>query len=607
VEAHTILGQKGVLTRDYANAAAELEKVIALDPAAVGAYSTLGAVYMAAGQPSEAERVYRKGTELNPKSVDAHIALAEFYFSQRKLAEAEAATRTACDLGPSSVLARLILGRTLAAEGRMADAERVYTALKGVAPNDPKAYQALALFYLGTDQKLKALAEFRALSATQPKDIQMKARLIETLVDLHRVGEAAPLVRALLDQLAKERNIGPGDPRLLLAYGRVLIAEGKFTEAIATLQKVTSAEPKSAEGQYYLGVAQKAAGQPALARASFVRALELAPEMSLAAAALAGLEVRNGNREEAVKRANRAIESNPSLAQGYVAKGRALLASGDTVHGTAALEEALTHDPVNLAALAALLKLSIGQGKTADSVKRIDALLKANPESAGLHFLLALGTLSMHDLDRAEANARQAMALDPATPQIWTLMANIDFARHRPEEGKADLRKAIAASPQSVSNYTALGTQYEKEKNWEEAKKLFEKAYELDRNSPFVAAELAFLYLEHNGDVNVALSLAQTARRELPHSPVTADALGWAYYRLGSADLAVKELEESVQMIPGNPVYQYHLGMAYASARRWDKAERLLRAALSEDSNFPYASTARAALDRIGSQAKINR
>ena len=55
----------------------------------------------------------------------------------------------------------------------------------------------------------------------------------------------------------------------------------------------------------------------------------------------------------------------------------------------------------------------------------------------------------------------------------------------------------------------------------------------MDPLSPLVAAELAFLYLEHGGDINTAVSLAQVAKQKLPDSPVTAHALGWAYYKVG--------------------------------------------------------------------------
>ena len=99
--------------------------------------------------------------------------------------------------------------------------------------------------------------------------------------------------------------------------------------------------------------------------------------------------------------------------------------------------------------------------------------------------------------------------------------------------------------------------------------------------------------------MNVALSLAQQAKRRMPNSPVTADALGWAYYKLGALELAIAQLEESVQKSPKNPIFQYHLGMAYLAKGHRDSAEEALQKALSNDPNFPYAASARATIGKI--------
>ena len=132
---------------------------------------------------------------------------------------------------------------------------------------------------------------------------------------------------------------------------------------------------------------------------------------------------------------------------------------------------------------------------------------------------------------------------------------------------------------------------------------MFQSAHDIDPASPYIADELAYLYLEHGGDVNVALSLAQAAKQKAPKSPITGDTLGWAYYKIGSNDLAMKELKDATQQAPANPVYQYHLGMAYMTARNYDLASRSLRAALKVP-NFPYASSANAALEKMGQKAK---
>jgi tetratricopeptide (TPR) repeat protein len=144
-----------------------------------------------------------------------------------------------------------------------------------------------------------------------------------------------------------------------------------------------------------------------------------------------------------------------------------------------------------------------------------------------------------------------------------------------------------------------LVTQYEKESKWEEAKRVCEKAHAIDPSAPFVAAELAYLYLEHGGDVNLAVSLAQTAKQRVPDSPITADALGWAYYKLGSPDSAIKELKTATRYVPENPVYQYHLGMAYIASGNFDLAKRTLENTLKSAPNFLYATNAVAALNRL--------
>ena len=149
-----------------------------------------------------------------------------------------------------------------------------------------------------------------------------------------------------------------------------------------------------------------------------------------------------------------------------------------------------------------------------------------------------------------------------------------------------------------------LVTQYEREGNWQEARKWCETAHEIDPNAPVVADELAFIYLEHGGDVNTAVSLAQAARQKMPNSPVTADALGWAYYKIGSLGPAVVQLKESCQKVPNNPIYHYHLGMAYLAARQFNLAGQSLHAALRIDPRFPYAAKAQAALEQIPKGAR---
>jgi len=70
--------------------------------------------------------------------------------------------------------------------------------------------------------------------------------------------------------------------------------------------------------------------------------------------------------------------------------------------------------------------------------------------------------------------------------------------------------------------------------------------------------------LQQGGNVDVALAMAQTARRQLPDNASSADTLGWAYYHKGVYGSAINLFKEAVKGEPDNATFAYHLGLAYA-------------------------------------------
>ena len=462
--------------------------------------------------------------------------------------------------------------------------------MKTVAPADPQAYQALGIFYSSTGQKEKAAAEFQALLKAHPKDTSTKAYLVETLLDLNRTGDAEPLIQEILSS-------NPGDPRGLQSKGRILLAQGQYDSAMDTLQKAVKAAPDSAPPLF----SGRCAAVCRISRfgQSFLHArFGTAAANGFRGRALANLAVRKGNNAEGLRLAESARKTDPNLPSANLAAAQALIAKGDHRQAETSSRVRCSEIPL-LSPLATLLNLIPGRDVQRKQFGgwpgRSSNILKRPAFTSCWGWL----TFRLKIWLRSETSVRQALKLDPQIPDAYTLLANIALARGSAEEAKSLLRTAIAIFPRKLLNYMALVTQYEKEGNWEEAKRLCEKAHEIDTTSPLVAAELAFLYLEHGGDVNTAVSLAQIAKQKLPDSPITADALGWAYYKLGSLGSAVVQLKESSEKVPNNPIYHYHLGMAYIASRRFDLASQSLRAALRTDPSFPYAANARSALEQI--------
>ena len=110
------------------------------------------------------------------------------------------------------------------------------------------------------------------------------------------------------------------------------------------------------------------------------------------------------------------------------------------------------------------------------------------------------------------------------------------------------------------------------------------------------ANNLAWIYSEHGGDQNKALSLAQTAKEVAPDDPRVSDTLGWILYKRGVHQRALALLRESAGKLPDNPQVQYHLGMAYSQVGDQANARKALEFAVKSPTEFEGKEEARKTL-----------
>ena len=93
------------------------------------------------------------------------------------------------------------------------------------------------------------------------------------------------------------------------------------------------------------------------------------------------------------------------------------------------------------------------------------------------------------------------------------------------------------------------------------------------------ANNLAYIMVENGQNVDVALSLAQTARRNAPNPPDTADTLAWVYYYKQNYS-AARDLESALQTAPDNASMHFHLGMVYSKLNDKTDAQTHLKKAV---------------------------
>ena len=116
---------------------------------------------------------------------------------------------------------------------------------------------------------------------------------------------------------------------------------------------------------------------------------------------------------------------------------------------------------------------------------------------------------------------------------------------------------------------------------------------------------LAWLYANSGGNLDVALGLAQVAKKALPEQPEVNDTLGWVYYRKGLFPQAIRAFDQSIQKDPNNPHYLYHLGLAHSGNGDGNLARRSMLKALELNPKFDGADEARQVSLKRGSHTGI--
>ena len=167
------------------------------------------------------------------------------------------------------------------------------------------------------------------------------------------------------------------------------------------------------------------------------------------------------------------------------------------------------------------------------------------------------------------------------------------------DEALQHVGEALRRKPRDVAAQMLQGVVYERKGDITSAIAAYEKVLALDPRFAPAANNLAYLYTEHNGDKNRALTLAELAKEMAPDEPHVSDTLGWILYKRGVYQKALALLKESARKLPDNVEVQYHLGMAYAKLGDKKAARQALGRAVSSSISFAGKDEARQLLQDL--------
>ena len=219
------------------------------------------------------------------------------------------------------------------------------------------------------------------------------------------------------------------------------------------------------------------------------------------------------------------------------------------------------------------------------------------PKNPGFHIML--GQLLMDqtkDLAGAEQEFKEASELDHKSSEALVKLGVVQSARGATDQALQTYLDGAKINPREIAFYVLAGGIYESRQDWDHAKQQYQKALEIDSQNPLASNNLAYVMLQQGGNVDVAFAMAQTARRQLPDNPNSADTLGWAFYHKHVYGSAITLFKEAVKKDPDNALFNYHLGLAYAKTGQAALARQQLDRVVKIKPDFPDVDELRKAL-----------
>ena len=246
----------------------------------------------------------------------------------------------------------------------------------------------------------------------------------------------------------------------LLADGRRLLDEKRFSQAESVFRMAAAVEPGEPAPHYYLGVALLGQGKNEQAARALEQAYHLSPTPNPSVLYELGT---------AYLRMERLDESE-----------RVLLLAAEQAPG-----EARVH-----LQLGWLYYLKV-EGEKAEAEFRRALDLSPTPVA---HYYLALAELALGKIEDAVASCRAAIASNPSFPAARVVLGKMLAQLGRFEEAKKELKEALRLDPKAAEAHYQLGLMSLRGKDLKRAAELFRSAVEADPSHQGAWYNLALVY-----------------------------------------------------------------------------------------------------------------
>ena len=327
---------------------------------------------------------------------------------------------------------------------------------------------------------------WRTTLAQNPDCWMAHDNLGRVLLEQGRISEAVP-------QLAEAVRLQPESPQMHSNYGVTLMELGRMAEAQAQFETCVRLKPDDPETQNNLGITLYAAGQTEPAIARFENAVRLYPGYADAHRNLGRVLARAGRTEQAIAHLREALRLKPANPDAHDDLADILMQTGQSEEAGNQYRAALQLRPDDAAAHLGLAALLSADGKWTEAMAEYQTVLRANPKNGDAAYGLGNAFIKLRRWNDALPPCEAAVRLQPKRVEAHLNLGAALFFSGRPDEAVRCFETALELSPDSVKAHYFLGNVRMAQGNKAEARAQYEAALRINPDYGPAKANLARL------------------------------------------------------------------------------------------------------------------
>lgn len=553
------------------------------------ALSLLASAYMGKKQYQQASELFEKAARIAPDSSDAGLGLGMSHLGAGRLGEGIAQLQAVFARNPGQAQAGLLLASTHLRRGEPAKAVEIARKVVAKEPGNLTALNLLGDALAAARDRAGARAAFTKAARQQPNFLPAQLGLVRLDIAEGKGPAARKRIAAIL-------KASTDNPVALLELARLEHREGRRGEAIRWLERLHAGQSKALAPQLYLVdlYLQSGDAKRALGVAQELEAIY--PENLSALGAVGHSYMALGSLDKARATFNRMSRLAGFDNAALMNIARLLIDARAFDDAANTLNKALANNPNHLPSQMLMVELDIQAGRLAAAEKRALALrAKGSGPSSPARLL---GTVYMAQKKPMAAITEFKAAIAQERSGANTLALFQAYVEAGDYKAATDLMQAwLRDHPRDSAAHSALAEAYLRAGELPQARDAYLAAIKKNPKDVGALNNLANILFKLNDPQ--AQHYAQQAYALAPGNPAVADTLGWILVRRREPRQALPYLRDARLRAAGNPVIQYHLGVALHQLGRDMEARREIKEALSKGPNFEGADDARSLLGTL--------